>query len=203
MIYYIMLKNKFQTLCQNFTTNQQLIDSLWQEIVERHSEPNRYYHTLKHLEHIYREIPKLDTVTEFAIFYHDIIYDATRSDNEKQSALVCEEQLALLGVTSTTIVKVTQLINETKTHEPSIKRNALFLDADLAILGATKEVYKKYTQNVRREYSIYSDEIYYEGRKKVLKHFLEKERVYMSHYFYKLYEKKARNNITIEYNSII
>jgi len=198
-----MLKNKFQTLCQNFTSDQKLIGSLWQEIKQRHAEPTRHYHTLKHLEHIYSVLPKLDYVTEFAIFYHDIVYDASRNDNEEQSALLCEKQLKLLGVNSELIADIFQLILETKTHEPSSQRNALFLDTDLAILGSSVEVYNEYIQNVRKEYAIYSDDVYKKGRQKVLEHFLEKERIYISDTFYELYEEQARNNITIEYNSLI
>ena len=193
-----MLKTKFQTLCQNFTSDQKLIDSLWQEIEQRHRESTRHYHTLKHLEHIYSVLPKLDHVTEFAIFYHDIVYDASRNDNEEQSALLCEKQLTLLSINSELIQETVQLIIETKTHEPSSKRNALFLDADLAILGATTEVYGEYTQNVRKEYAIYGDDVYNKGRQKVLMHFLEKKRIYMSDYFYELYERKARKNIEWE-----
>ena len=198
-----MLKTKFQTLCQNFTHNQNLIDRLWQEIAEAHSQPNRYYHTLKHLEDIYKVLPKLDTVTEFTIFYHDIVYDVLKANNEEQSALLCEERVHLLGVESELITEVTQLIVETKRHKTTSKRNALFLDADLAILGSSKEVYSLYTQNVRQEYAIYSDEIYKEGRRDVLRHFLEKESIYLSHYFYTKYEQQAQENILIEYNSII
>ena len=200
MIYYIMLKNKFQTLCQNFTKDYNLVNTLWKEIEEKHSEPTRYYHTLKHLEHIYSELPKLDTVTEFSIFYHDIVYDVSCSDNEEESASVCEKRLALLGVQTKLIEEVTQLIVETKTHEPSSKRNALFLDADLAVLGSSEDVYKTYTQNIRKEYATYSDSVYSEGRQKVLKHFLEKERIYVSDYFYELYERKARKNLEWELN---
>ena len=193
-----MLKNKFQTLCQNFTSDQKLIGSLWQEVEQRHTEPTRHYHILKHLEHIYSVLPKLDHVTEFAIFYHDIVYDASRNDNEEQSALLCQKQLKLLDVNPELVAEVCQLILETKTHEASSERNALFLDADLAILGSNIEDYNEYIQNVRKEYAIYTDDVYKEGRKKVLKHFLEKERIYVSDYFYELYERKARKNLEWE-----
>lgn len=79
-----MLKNKFKTLCQNFSKDEKLITELWQEIKTAHSEPTRYYHTLTHLEHIYKELDtfKLSPLLEFAIFYHDIVYDAKQNDNE-------------------------------------------------------------------------------------------------------------------------
>jgi len=195
-----VIKNKFQTLCQNFTSDQKIIGSLWQEIEQRHRESTRQYHTLRHLEHIYSVLPKLDHVTEFTIFYHDIVYDASRNDNEEKSALLCKKQLTLLGLNPKLILEVCQLILETKSHEASSKRNALFLDADLVILGSNVEIYNEYIQNVRKEYAIYNDDIYKEGRQKVLKHFLEKERIYVSDYFYELYEREARKNLEWELN---
>ena len=198
-----MIKNKFKTLCQNFSKDKKLIDTLWKEIEKRHSEPTRYYHTLKHLEHIYAELPKQDIVTEFAIFYHDIVYDASKNNNEEESAKLCEERLSLLGVSQKLITDTTQLINETKTHESSSKTNALFLDADLAILGSPKNIYQSYIENIRKEYALYDDATYNKGRRKALKHFLEKPNLYQSAYFYNKYEKQGQQNIIIEYNSLI
>ncbi len=193
-----MLKDKFTKLCNNFSNDKELISKLWQEIEEAYSKKNRHYHTLKHLEYIYSELPKLDVVTEFAIFYHDIIYDVTRTDNEEQSALFCKERLANLCVEPSIIKDVVTLINETKTHNPSTTRNTLFLDADLSILGGGADRYISYTKQIRKEYSIFSQSDYYIGRKKVLKHFLAKEKIYHSDYFYNKYETIARENIKKE-----
>ena len=88
-----MLENRFRTLCQIFSKDTELISLLWQEIRVAYSNPMRYYHTLKHLEDIYKELHsfRVNPLIEFAIFYHDIIYDATRDDNEKQSSLLAKE----------------------------------------------------------------------------------------------------------------
>lgn len=198
-----MLKNRFETLCQNFTKDKKLIHKLWQEIETAHSHESRHYHTLKHLEHLYLELPKFDAVTEFSIVYHDIVYDASKKNNEEESAKLCEERLTLLGVPQKLITDTTDLINETKTHEPSSKTNALFLDADLAILGSSANIYQSYIENIRKEYAIFNDATYNKGRRKALKHFLEKPNIYQSSYFYDKYEKQAQHNILIEYNSLI
>ncbi len=193
-----MLKKRFQILCQNFTNNTKLIETLWSELEKAYTSSTRYYHTLTHLEEIYQVLPTLNMMSEFSIFYHDIIYNVSRNDNEEQSAYLCEKRLQLLGVSSELRKAVSQLIIETKTHQPSSQTNTLFLDADLSILGSTWEKYKNYFQNVRREYAFYSDDSYNVGRKKVLKQFLKKERIYISDYFYERYEEKARKNIEQE-----
>ena len=197
-----MLKNKFIKLCKNFSTDKELTLKLWQEIEDAYTQANRHYHTLKHLENIYKELPKLDFITEFAIFYHDIIYDVKRVDNEQKSALFCEDRLTCLNVDASIIKDTVTLINETKTHNPSTRANALFLDADLSILGSNTDKYISYTKQIRKEYSIFNQSDYYTGRKKVLKHFLVQERIYHSRGFYNKYEAKARENIKKELDFI-
>ena len=200
-----MLENKFKTLCQNYSKDKKLISKLWEELAQAHSGSDRHYHTLQHLEHIYKELEaiKITPRLAFGTFYHDIIYDAKRNDNEKQSALLAQKRLEQLNIPTELTQKVSQLIIETKTHKASSAENALFLDADLSILGSSTINYKAYAQNVRKEYAIYSDITYFSGRKKVLKHFLEQKKIYKTEHFYDKYEKQARVNLLIEYNSLI
>lgn len=195
-----MLKKRFEILCQNYTEDNKLIDTLWQEIKTQYSNSNRYYHTLKHLEHIYRELEEveLNHILEFSIFYHDIIYDIKKRDNEEQSAKLAVKNLNKLDVQKNIQIEVKQLILETKTHQTNSKQNRLFLDADLAILGAEPIEYKDYILNIRKEYTFYNNKTYNSGRIKLLKIFLKKDRIYQSEHFYTLYEKKAQYNLSEE-----
>lgn len=200
-----MLENKFKTLCQNFSKDKKYIQKLWLEIESQHLAPSRHYHTLRHLEQIYKEFEglMLTALLEFSIFYHDIIYDTKRNDNEEQSALLAQRRLKSLNVPKELNEKIFQLIIETKSHKASCRENELFLDADLSILGSSPKEYQQYSQKVRKEYAIYDEVTYAKGRAKALKIFLEKEKIYESQYFYDKYEKQARDNILIEYNSLI
>ncbi len=200
-----MLKKRFQTLCQNFTDEKQKIMTLWEEIENAYSDPSRYYHSLEHLQNIYQELEPFldDVVLEFSIFYHDIVYKIDRDDNEEQSAILAEKRLSALDVDFEIIKKVSRLINETKSHQPTSMTNALFLDADLSILGANDKRYQHYKEKIRKEYAFYNDKDYKIGRQRVLEYFMERERIYESNYFYKKYEKEAQQNIIIEYNSLI
>lgn len=195
-----MLEEKFQILCKPFSQNEQVIAQLWRELKVAYSKPTRYYHTLQHLEHIYKELEpfELSPLLEFAIFYHDIVYDVKQNDNEEQSALLAQKRLTQLTLPEELNKQLFELIVETKTHKSSSKENRLFLDADLAILGSNEKSYNKYIQNVRKEYDIYDDITYFTGRRNVLEVFLEKERIYESEYFYELYEKQARKNLKQE-----
>ena len=199
-----MLENRFKSLCQNYTQNKTIISKLWHEILQKHTAPWRHYHTLTHLENIFQELKHLEItpLLAFTTFYHDIVYEASRNDNEEHSALLAQRRLRELNVPKELTQKVFQLIIETKTHHASSKEHELFLDADLAILGSNEKAYSNYTQQVRKEYAIYDDATYFHGRKRVLKMFLEKEKIYQTQYFCDKYEKKARVNMLIEYNSL-
>jgi predicted metal-dependent HD superfamily phosphohydrolase len=87
----------------------------------------------------------------------------------------------------------------TKAHVMSANHDSnLFTDADLSILGAPADEYMQYTGQIRKEYRYYPDLVYKPGRKKVLRHFLEMERIFKTDYFFAQYEKQARANIETE-----
>ena len=77
-----MLKTKFITLCQNFSKDKALISLLWQEIQLAYSKPTRYYHTLKHLEEIYKELqsfkPEFDGIPSVELRFLERFLDKER-----------------------------------------------------------------------------------------------------------------------------
>lgn len=139
----------------------------------------------------------------FTLYYHDLIYSAIKSDNEEQSALIAEKRMGQISVQTTVIADCRKQILATKSHlEYADIDTNLFTDADLSILGADWETYFIYSRNVRKEYSIYYDLIYNSGRKKVLKHFLEKTRIYKTDYFYSKFEERAKSNLQAELETL-
>jgi len=180
-----MLEKNFKQLSKNFSPKKELINQLWIEIENAHNNPKRYYHTLKHLANIDKERQNIklsfedDAIFQFATYYHDIVYDIEAKDNEEQSATIAQERLNQIGVPNYIINKICKLIILTKTHAKTDKLTyAYFLDADLAILGSSAIEYRQYIKQIRQEYQVYSDEIYYRGRQKVLKNFIKKEEIY-------------------------
>ncbi|MGY6650052.1 HD domain-containing protein [Wenyingzhuangia sp. IMCC45574] len=135
----------------------------------------------------------------FTLFYHDSIYNSQRQDNEEKSAVLAEERMKTLDVPRDLIDLCSYQIRATKSHVKSDNQDTnYFTDADFSILGKAWDEYSIYTQNVRKEFAIYPDSIYTKGRKKVLKHFLEMERIYKTDYFYQKYEEKAKLNMQRE-----
>lgn len=99
--------------------------------------------------------------------------------------------------------KVVNYILATKTHESNGDNDLnYFLDFDLSILGAEDVIYDVYTQQIKDEYFLYPSFIYNRGRKKAMTSFLQKENIYKTEKFRKLYEEKARANIQREIDNL-
>ncbi|KPH13584.1 hypothetical protein [Chryseobacterium sp. ERMR1:04] len=199
------LKDRFNQLCFPFTQDQNLIDSLWQEIETKYAEKSRHYHNLEHLQNMFSELESVkDKVSNFSrisfsVFYHDVIYDASSKSNEEKSAEYAKIRLQKLDMNQELIVAISNQIIATKAHQKSDDQDTNYLlDADLSILGKDIETYLEYTKKIRREYSIYPDLLYKPGRKKVLQHFLALENIFKTNYFQEKYEVQAKENIEFE-----
>ncbi|MBC7864099.1 MAG: hypothetical protein IAF38_14075 [Bacteroidia bacterium] len=203
----INLKEIFFSLCRKHSSQNEIAEKMWNEIEMNYSAAGRYYHTLYHLEKMFenlegakKDISDFESVS-WAVFYHDLFYDASRSDNEERSALAALKILNGLKIPFQKIMKVQSFILATKNHETEEEEDKdleYFLDADLSVLGATEKGYFEYATNVRSEYSIYPDETYKPGRKKVLESFLAMPRIFKTDHFNALFEKQARENLKKE-----
>jgi predicted metal-dependent HD superfamily phosphohydrolase len=150
------------------------------------------------LNEVKTKITDWDTIL-LAVFYHDIIYKASSSTNETDSAKLAMQRLSSIGYPADKIAKCANMIMATKQHELSDDSDTNYvLDADLAILGKSPEDYQKYSEQIRQEYTIYAEFMYNSGRKKALQHFLHMESIYKTEYFSKKYERLARVNISNE-----
>lgn len=204
-----MLQETFQVLLLKHVNNKKLAADFWNEIEKNYNGSKRYYHTLAHIENMLQQlisckeqINDWDTVL-FALYYHDIIYKATKKDNEEQSAMIAAKRLSLINYSKAKIALCGQHILATKLHSVSKNNDTnLFTDADLSILGSSSETYFTYTKQIRKEYSIYPDFMYKPGRKKVLQHFLQMGRIYKTDHFYELYEEQAKENMSEELQTL-
>lgn len=200
-----MLKDTYYQLARQYTKDEKKISGYWSEIETKHSTNVRYYHNLTHLENLVtqlslvkQDIADWNTIL-FSVFYHDIVYAATQKDNEEKSAQLAAARLKALSVPPLQIQKCVAQILATQSHQISDDPDTnLFTDADLSILGMEWALYEAYYKQVRREYSIYPTLIYKPGRKKVLQHFLQMDRIFKTAQFFNKYEQSARENLARE-----
>ena len=201
------LEQQWNNLCANFSTDSALIHMLFSEIKTHYSSPKRFYHNLSHIQALLNQakafkstINNYDIVC-FAIWYHDIIYSTTKHNNEKKSAKTAIKRLKQLQLNTENIALCATLIQSTQNHQPlnnDNDDNSLLLDFDLDILGSEWNVYLNYTQNIRKEYGRFPNFMYKKGRKKALRHFLERDCIYHSTHYFNEKETKARENINRE-----
>lgn len=204
-----MLKETFIQLLRRYSSDINLVHKYWHELEEAYSQKGRHYHTLAHLENMLVELNDIKANIQdwdailFSLYYHDAVYNVLKSDNEEQSAELAQKRLKAIDVPNHIIDTSYKQIIATKKHSLSTHSDTnYFTDADLSILGKDPETYTRYTQQVRKEYGIYPDLLYKPGRKKVLRHFLDMERIFKTDYFFTKYESAAKQNLSKELETL-
>jgi len=205
----VNLKRIFTELAEKYSNDTLLINELWNEIEKEYSYPDRYYHTIVHLKefyiqllHVRNKIEDWDTIL-FSMFYHDIIYVTSNSDNEVKSAEYAAGRLKQLTCPAEKISTCVNLILATKEHKEEDNNDVnYFTDADLSILGQHRDSYSDYCTKIRKEYSIFNELQYNTGRKEVLQKFLHRGSIFKTKYFYDKFEVAARQNIKNELNTL-
>jgi predicted metal-dependent HD superfamily phosphohydrolase len=182
-----------------------------QQLRAAYAEPHRHYHDIRHIEACLRELAAVDglmaderQILEYAIWWHDAVYDPTRSDNEEQSAMLAERDLAQLDVDAATRTTVACLIRATRDHTvaPDDRLGTLLVSIDLSILGQPPADYDAYAAAIRAEYAHVPDAAFRAGRAAVLRRFLAAPAIYPDANFRRRYEAQARANIAREIASL-
>jgi predicted metal-dependent HD superfamily phosphohydrolase len=177
-----------------------------QEVLAAYAEPGRFYHTEVHLAEMTMLLAEhrndFDSYENIllACLYHDVVYDATRSDNEEASAALWRRDAQRLELGPEQTEQVSILILATKKHQPANGSfdMQLFFDADLAVLGSGRARYHDYLVAIRREYAHVTENAYREGRIAVLKKFLARPQLYFSEMARTRFEAQARQNLADE-----
>lgn len=177
------------------------------ELVARHRESHRAYHSLDHvgwvLHHLATTASELTDrrAVELAAWFHDAVYDPRRGDNEEASAALAADRLSAAGADPVVVADVARLVRATAGHEAQSADEAALCDADLAVLGADPDAYAAYVRAVRAEYSFVDDAAWATGRAAVLRSLLDLPRLY-HHPAFGGREVRARTNLTSELDAL-
>lgn len=173
-------------------------------IVRKYSERHRRYHTLRHVKSSLAEFDRVRSrienpaAVEYAIWFHDIVYNILSGRNEERSAETAERILSGLGADKELITTVYRLILATKhPAAPQSGDERYIADIDLSILGAESADYMQYEDEIRREYKIIPGFIYRRKRAAFLAALSCRERIFYTDEFFSAYEDKARGNIRL------
>ncbi len=202
------LKERWLTLTNKYSSDEVLVNSFFSEIESAYNSPGRHYHTCSHIKHLldlsYRYNKQLqdNEIVDFAIFYHDIVYDVSKSDNEERSASIARERMAQFQTPYEKQVEVARYIMASKTHQLDDGNSetdlAWFLDFDMSILGSDWETYLQYLGQVRQEYISYPDKVFAAGRSQFLESTIMMPFIFNTSQFRLNCEQQARLNIQRE-----
>jgi predicted metal-dependent HD superfamily phosphohydrolase len=185
----------------DLTRGEQVIEQLRQ----RYREPQRHYHTLEHIDELLALLTAAGAHArrperiEWAIWFHDAVYDPTRSDNEAKSADLAREllqgQLEPAEIEAIAAMVLSTADHQWRDGQPD---SALFLDLDLSILGAAPARYDAYLAQVRAEYAFVPESTFRARRDALLRRWQARERLYFSDFGYARFESQARLNMSRE-----
>ena len=177
-----------------------------EQLAAAYTAPGRHYHNLAHIEDCLGALARVENLSEIdreilseAIWWHDVVYDATRSDNEELSA-----QLAERHVRADLRQEVGRLIRLTKTHDVWLddRLGAILISIDLSILGAEPARYDAYAAAIRQEFIHVPEANYRAGRAKVLGQFAARPVIFPDTAFAARYDRQARENLARELASL-
>jgi predicted metal-dependent HD superfamily phosphohydrolase len=181
--------------------------SLWEAIGTMQSFAERQYHNIEHVHDCLQkldawpQIPEGDVrdSIELAIWFHDIICESTRADNEISSAALLAHFLDDHPLKHEAV----GLIMATEHKEArGIRSEGIICDIDLSILGAPAPEYQRYADSIRQEYSWVESTIYAEKRCSVLLKFLNRENIYYTEHARSHWNNQARINLKNEIDSL-
>lgn len=170
-------------------------------LINAYSESQRHYHTVQHIVECIALLSSIKTqlndpvAVEWAIWFHDVVYNPRALDNEERSAELMRKHCVGF-MSAAQLGKVYQWITATQKHQPSNDRDLNYLlDIDRSILGRTESRFAEYEQQIQREYSWVELKIYRTKRAEVLRHFYEMQPIYQTAYFRELFEDQAKQNL--------
>ena len=189
---------------QNLMTVFGLADNraMFNRLIELHAEPHRAYHTAEHisacLKHLDAAAHLADTPEEIemAFWFHDAIYNPFSGTNEEDSADMAEAFLHAQNIAADICARVKQMILITKHHAiTQTNDEAIMIDIDLSILGAPARIFDQYENNIRKEYRKVPSFIFKPKRRKILKEFLARPRLFQHDHFHAAWDNQARENL--------
>jgi len=172
----------------------------------RYNETHRAYHGIDHIDFCLTEFDRVRSLAknpdaiEIAIWFHDVIYDTRRNDNEMCSAKFAIIELLKLDKSPGLGEQVAELIMATKHNFVLTDHDQqLIADIDLSGFAQPWKVVEANSRKIRREYDWVPENEYVASRRKILEWFLDREQgIYYIPEFRTKYENAARENIAHE-----
>ena len=177
--------------------------TIHQQLIDAYGEPHRRYHTLAHIEHCLAMFEQCKSLTanadalELAVWFHDVILEPGRSDNEARSA-----ELYLQHSDQTQLNELRELVARliiATQHDGGAPEQAdaiYMVDIDLSSFGLSWEEFQRDSQNLREECPGSSDAEYHRRQEAFRSALLTRESFFSSDFFTERYEQQAQENLS-------
>lgn len=167
-----------------------------------YTETQRTYHTLHHLSECLDwfdqafDLAENPAAVELALWFHDVVYDTRRADNEQRSADCAVQVINSVGGGSWLQQSVYDMILATK-HDatPSAVDMRLVVDIDLAILGADIDRFAQYDEQIRQEYAWVPEPLFCQKRAEILQSLLNRPSIFTTDFLRDRLEHQAQRNL--------
>jgi len=177
-------------------------DDVLQDLILRYGEPHRRYHTLDHVADCLvtlasvRHLCANPDAVALAIWFHDAVYDVSRSDNEEQSAQLATESCLRLGLQHEVALCVGNLVRITDHRSPITVHDAkVLVDIDLSSLALDPEGFQANSQKIREEFEMAGIDAYEKRSRAMFEAMIDSERIYKTDYFHEKFDDMARANL--------
>lgn len=196
--------DRFQTLWRRCSM-QAVADqstAIHQRLLDAYAEPQRFYHTLDHIEHCLarfdecRSLLQNPDAVEISIWFHDVIYEPGAKDNEARSARLYRELAD--GVHAPELCELVDRLIMATLHMGKHLADAdasYMVDIDLSSFGLDWAGFLRDSRNLRLENPQLSDEQYFRNQGHFQSCLLARPRFFNSNFFYQRYEQQARDNL--------
>lgn len=175
-------------------------EPVWRMVAAHYAQPHRHYHNLRHLAHCLWHFDEVaDRLAgrdqlEAAIWFHDVILEPDRSDNEQRSA-DCFREVAGPVMPAGFVSAVVDLILFTAHRTtPADLDHQFICDIDLSSFGSPWEAFLANSRAIEAEFTGPREE-YLRRETSFLASLLRRPRIFMTDFFHGLCEEKARDNI--------
>ncbi|MDF1562855.1 MAG: hypothetical protein P1V51_07415 [Deltaproteobacteria bacterium] len=179
------------------------------DLVRRHAEPHRRYHTLTHVQALLAGLERHPGPVEdraalqLAIFFHDAIQVPGGEEDEQASAALARQQLEGGGADPVRLAAIEEAILATRHRAaPAPGDPSLMVDLDLSILGALPGDYDAYLSAVRSEWAWVSHRRWRRGRRRLLEGWLARPALFLTPDHRARLEARARANLERELASL-
>ena len=195
---------RFAALWRRNLANGATDDSaaIHRRLVDAYREAHRHYHSLAHIDHclgVFEQCRDLVTdadAIELAIWFHDVILEPGKPDNEARSADLYLELSA--GVHREDLRSAVYGMIMATVHDGSSLDHpdtVYMVDIDLSSFGLPWQEFLRDSLNLRAENPQLCDEEYHLNQTGFQRSLLARPRFFLSEFFFRRYEKQARDNL--------